>query len=137
MSSRTRTWSAVPQKPVKPKVTSDIKSKLTKEANEFINNTLKPKNLKPVEINQYFNHLVDIYSKWYGSSFYFCSKYNCHMENAISPSFEMKFARMTYAGDEKFNLSYMRHNDTWFEIYTELSIQQCIDVIRDEPYFMP
>jgi hypothetical protein len=41
------------------------------------------------------------------------------------------------SGDERFNLSYMRHTGQWWEIYTELSLDESLDAIRDEPHFLP
>lgn len=80
-----------------------------------------------------FNYIVDVYTKWYRSSFYFCATYACPGPQAISSSFETKFARMEYAGDGLFNLSYMRHTGKWFEIFKGLSIDECLETIRDFP----
>ncbi|WP_028865634.1 hypothetical protein [Psychromonas aquimarina] len=121
---------------VRPKVTSLIKSKLDKEASNLIKQTLKPKNVKPLSIDCSSNYLADIYSKWYGNSFYFCAIYNSPGENAISPSFEIKFARMVYVGDEKFNVSYMRYNGKWCELHKEFSMQECLNAVENEPYFV-
>jgi hypothetical protein len=47
------------------------------------------------------------------------------------------FARMEYAGNDRFNLSYMRHTGAWFEIYTSLSVDECLVAVRDDPHFLP
>jgi len=57
--------------------------------------------------------------------------------HAIAPFFEVGFARMEYIGDHQFNLSYMRHTEQWWEIYTELSLDECLAAIREEPHFIP
>jgi hypothetical protein len=57
-------------------------------------------------------------------------------ENAISPTFESKFARLVFVGDNKFNLSYMRHTDKWFELHFGLSSQECFNAIETQPYFV-
>jgi len=36
-----------------------------------------------------------------------------------------------------FNLSYMWHTGKWWEIYPDLTLDECMDAIRDEPHFMP
>ena len=120
----------------KAKATSLIKSNLDHDACILIESTLKPKHLELQSVNSSHNFLTDIYSKWYGNSFYFCAKYDSPGENAISPSFEIKFARLVYVGKDKFNLSYMRYNDKWFELHTELSSQECLNAIENEPYFV-
>ncbi len=129
-----RKWTISASK--KTKVTSLIKSNLDEAAGNLIDQILKPKNVKEPVAEASFNYLVDIFAKWHGNSFYFCSKYNSPGENAISPSFEMKFARMVYTGNEKFNLSYMRYNDKWFELHRNLTIKECLNAIEHEPYFM-
>jgi hypothetical protein len=44
---------------------------------------------------------------------------------------------MEYMDDEKFNLSYMRHTKQWLEIYQDLSIFKSIELISEEPHFIP
>ncbi|MFZ3168330.1 MAG: hypothetical protein WA130_11995 [Candidatus Methanoperedens sp.] len=51
--------------------------------------------------------------------------------------FETKFARLEYAGNSLFNLSYMRHTGQWLEIYTGLSADECLAAIKDDPHFLP
>ena len=55
----------------------------------------------------------------------------------IVQSFETKFARIEYINNDCFNLSYMRHTEQWWEIYTDLSIDECLKAIREEPHFLP
>jgi hypothetical protein len=71
-----------------------------------------------------------------GSSLYFHAKYKSFEENAISPSFETKFARLVYMGDGKFTLFYMRHNNQWFNLYSSLTGQECCNAIKNKPYFI-
>ena len=126
-----------PPRRTKPQVPDSIKGILKEKADEIIENVLKPGHIKPPPTDNDFNYLVDIYSKWYRNYFYFCAKYNCPSPNAISPSFETKFARMEYVGNERFNLSYMRHTEQWREIYQELAMLECLKLIAEEPHFMP
>ena len=57
--------------------------------------------------------------------------------NAISPFFEARFARLEYLADDNYNLSYMRHTGQWWEIYRDLSLEECLSAVRDEPHFLP
>ena len=120
----------------KVKITNSAKYIINKDAYDLINKILKPRYVKSEMENICPNQLFDIDLKWRGNSFYFLAKYNCLGENAISPTFESKFARLVFVGNDKFNLSYMRHNDTWFELHTGLSIQQCFKAIETQPYFV-
>ncbi len=135
--ARRKMWVFSPQKRSKPKVPDIIKANVETKANEFIETVLKPNHIKPPSGDERFNYIIDIYSKWSRNYFYFCAKYACPGSNAISPFFEARFARLEYVGNERFNLSYMRHTGQWWEIYTELSLVNCLDAIRDEPHFLP
>jgi hypothetical protein len=135
--ARRKMWVFSPPKRSKPKVPDLIKANVETKANELIETVLKPNHIKPSFRDERFNYIVDIYSKWYRNYYYFCAKYACPGPNAISPFFEARFARMEYVGNERFNLSYMRHTGQWWEIYTELSLVKCFDAIRDEPHFLP
>jgi len=137
MAKGQKMWTFRPLKQSKPKATEAVKKDLRVKASELIESVLKPEHVKPRSEDERFNYIVDIYAKWYHNYFYFCAKYRCPGPNAISPFFEAKFARLEYIGNGFFNLSYMRHTGKWWEIYTELSVEECLAAIRDEPHFLP
>ncbi len=37
---------------------------------------------------------------------------------------------MEYAGNHRFHLSFMRHTGQWVELYTGLSLDECLAAIR-------
>ena len=39
--------------------------------------------------------------------------------------------------DDNYNLSYMRHTGQWWEIYRDLSLEECLAAVRAEPHFLP
>jgi hypothetical protein len=86
---------------------------------------------------QFLLYVADIYGKWYQRYFYFCATYNVPGPNAIASSFESKFARLEYAGSNNFHLSFMRHTGQWVELYTDQSLDECLEIIKDDPNFFP
>ncbi|MCK4613483.1 MAG: hypothetical protein KAU14_01670 [Thermoplasmata archaeon] len=106
-------------------------------ADEFVESVLRPKIVEPEPEDKRFSYLVDIYTKWYRSYFYFYAKYHSPGPNAREPFFDAGFARMEYVCEDKFNLSYMRHTGKWWEIFTELSLEECLETIREMPHFNP
>jgi hypothetical protein len=137
MAAKRKAWMPTPPKRTKSQVPDSTKRVLQNKAQELIANTLKPAHIKPPPTGNDFNYLADIYAKWHRNYFYFCAKYNCPSTSASVASFETKFARMEYVGNEKFNLSYMRHTDKWWEIYQELPMPECLRAIAEEPHFVP
>ena len=129
------TWAPAKKKSV-PKIPDSIKSEVKLKADSLIKDVLKTKYIKPPPEDNDFNYLVDIFNKWYRGYFYFCSKYNCPSPNAMAPSFEDKFARLEYAGQDKFNLAYMRHTGQWFEIGFDLSLDECLNEIENGSHFI-
>ena len=119
-----------------PQISLAVKSSVSAKAAVLINDILKPKHVKIPSADEQFNYVVDIYSKWFRNYFYFCAKYACPGQNAISPYFESKFARLEYTGTNSFSLSYMRHTGKWFELYAGLSLDDGLAIIKDDPHFL-
>ncbi len=110
---------------------------VTSKASKLIETVLKPKHIQPPPENPRFNYIIDLYGKWYRSYLYFCCTYACPSPNALSPTFEVRFTRLEYAGNDRFNLAYMRHTGQWWEVYPHLSLDECLARIREEPLFHP
>jgi hypothetical protein len=130
-------WVYAPAKPPKPTVPDEIKAEVQKKADKLVETFLKPNFIKPPPEDTQWNYIVDIYTKWYRSYFYFCSKYHCPGPHAIADYFEAKFARLEYVGNGKFNVAYMRHTEQWWEIFQDFTLDQCLEAIRDIPTLQP
>jgi len=131
-----KTWVYAPKK-AKVKVSNDVKERVKKRADKFIDSVLKPNHLKPPPKDAQFNYIADIYSKWHRHFLYFCAEYHCPGENAIAPSFESKFARLEYLPGECYTLAYMRHTNQWLEINHDISLEEAFRQIEDGPHFIP
>jgi hypothetical protein len=121
----------------KTAVPASIKTEVETKARDLIEKVLKPKHVLPPKKDERFNYISDIGAKWYRNYFYFCSTYTCPGPNALSPSFESKFARMEYVGMNRFALYFMRHTGEWVGIYDSLSVDECLKAIQDDPWFVP
>ena len=114
-----KTWMFRPEKLIKPKVKipDDLKVLLQKKGDEIVEKIFKPECLKPIPKKLKFNQIVDIYTKWYRNSFFFCANYQCPPDSCSS-HFESKFAKIEYVGNNKFEFSEMMHNGQWFNLST-------------------
>jgi hypothetical protein len=137
MAKQQKTWARNSRGPSKPKGPDFVKASISIKAQQLIDDHLKPAHVKPPPKNPEFNYLTELFTRWYQSYFYFCATYASPGSHALSPTFEVRFARMGYEGDGKFNLAYMRHNGQWNVIHYGLSVDECLTAIRDEPHFLP
>ena len=83
------------------------------------------------------DHPTPFGAKWYRNYFYFSSTYTCPGPNALSPTFEAKFARMEHLGGGRFALYFMRHTGEWVGLYDALSVDESLKAIRDDSWFVP
>jgi len=42
---------------------------------------------------------------------------------------------MRHDGGGKFDLAFMRHTGQWVELYQGQTVDQCLEAIRDDPWF--
>jgi hypothetical protein len=130
-------WIKSSAKRAKPSVPESIKAELATKAMHLIEHVLKPRHVLPPKPDAQFNYITDLTGNWSRGYFYLNSIYACPGPNAISPTFESKFARMEYLGDGKFDLCFLRHTGTWEGIYEALSVDECLKAIQDDPWFVP
>ena len=115
----------------------DLKAEVEAQADELIKTFLKPKYVKRPPKDKRWNYLTGISTKWHRSFFYFVGDYASPGPNALSPTFESRFARMEYVGEGRFNLAYFRHTGKWWEVYQGLTLDESIETIRDHGNFHP
>jgi hypothetical protein len=137
MRRRRKIWMHCPPKAKKPKVPDSVKAELSQKALKLIDEHLRPEHVQPPPKEPEFNYITELFTKWYQSYFYFCATYACPHPDAISPTFETRFARMGHQGQERFNLAYMRHNGQWWEIYWDLTMDECLKAILEDHHFFP
>ena len=131
-----RTWMlpTPPKRTAKAPLSASIKADMDAKATKLVER-LKPKYVKPPPKKPQFNYIIDVWTKWLGGTLYFGLTYACPFLNAISPSFEVKFARMEHLGGGRFSLSYMRHTEKWFRLFPSLAADECLDAIENDVHF--
>jgi len=128
-----RRWVASP--PPKPKIPAAMKADVTRQAQELVETVLTPRYVREPPSEPQWNYIVGLLTRWYRSSLYFCATYCCPGPNALSPSFEQRFARMEFAGSNRFHLAFMRYTGAWVVLYHDLPLDECLTAIRDDPWF--
>jgi hypothetical protein len=120
-----------------PILDAATRSQVEAKARELIDAVLKPRHVKPPPEDARFNYLTDITLKWHGSTLFLVAVYACPGPNAVSPSFESRFARLKPADGGRFDVDFMRHTGQWVPLYQGLTLDQCLEAIRDDPWFTP
>lgn len=136
MAKSRKRWVYSPPKPARPPIPDALKAELDAKAQPLVEE-LKARFIQPPPDDPRFNYLIDIWTRWYRGYFYFCGTYASPGPNALSPTFEVRFARMEYAGNGHFNLAYMRHTGQWAEVFTDLPLDEALATLGTEPYFFP
>ncbi len=121
-------------RPSRPPVPPAAKAELEAGANRLIDIVLKPKHLQPPPEEPRFNYVVDIRTKWRGSYFYLFSVYQVADSEQ---TFEANIARLEHAGRGSFHLAFQRHNGEWITLFTDQTIDECLDAIEHEAFFQP
>ena len=103
----------------------------------MIETGLTPKHVLPPPENPEFNYVIGLSTKWHGRYFYLVATYACPGPNAISPTFEVNFARLEHTATGRYNLAYMRHTGKWHELFAGLTLDECLKSIKDDPWFQP
>lgn len=119
------------------KVPDALKNEVVKKANALIEEHIRPGYVKPPPKKPKFNYIVDVFTKWHGRYFYFMAKYACPGPNRILPFFEIGFARLEYVGGNQFDLAYFRHTGKWWPVFSTLTVDGALDLVRSEELFNP
>ena len=120
--------------PPKCKLSKWRKHSLQAEADQFVADFYKTA-IKPPPPNARFNYLVDFSTKWHGAYLQFIAKYACPGPNALSPFFEIAFARVGYFGPDCWNIWARRHNDQWMVLGSRMTLPECFEEMRTNPWF--
>ena len=136
MAKAREPWNIRPARKVAA-VTASVKAEVEAKAGDLIENILKPKYVKPPKKAREINYITDIGAKWFRNNFYFISTFACPSPNALSPTFEAKFARMEPLGDSTFALYAMRYTgNEWVGVLDALTVDECMKAIQDDEWFL-
>jgi len=130
-------WGSASTKRAQPTMPAALKQEVEEKAKALVDEVLKPRYVLPPPAEPQFNYIEDLYTKWYRSFFYFCAQYRSAGPHAMGGTFETKFARMRYTGAGLFDLAFMRYTDEWVEVYGGLTLDACLESIREDAWFHP
>jgi hypothetical protein len=128
-------WGYAPDRRIKLKVPDDLKKEVHTKAAELIENVLRSKYIKTPPKKPRWNYPTELWTKWHQSFFYFGSTWASPGPNRIAPTFEVRFARLEYVGDRKFNLAFMRHTEEWCTIFEGLTLGKCLKFVEKDRWF--
>ena len=96
------------------------------------------KNYIKTERNPHIDiYTIDIYTKWYRNSFYFCELSKSESPYRIKDEFESKFLKLQYISENQFELFYSRHTGQWFLVARNVTLEACQEMILANPVYHP
>ena len=120
--------------PPKCKLSPWEKQRLKALADQFVENFYQPALVKPPPEPR-FNYVVEVHTKWHGAYLQFVKKFACPGPNARSPFFETAFARLGYFRPDAWSLWARRHNDQWMALGHQMTMEECFQEMRSNPWF--
>jgi hypothetical protein len=124
-------WGRTPTRQTKPTVPDSLKKEVQTKANDLVETVLKSKYIQPPPKKPEFNFPIELWTKWYRGFFYFGSTWASPFPNQGDSTFEVRFARLEYVGESRFNLAYFRHTEEWWTIFNGLTLDECLKSIED------
>jgi len=128
-------WVLSPGKKPKTKLSDLKKAEIEKRCQPLVEQ-FKQQYVKENPDKRY-NYLTDVYSKWRGNYLYFCQKFKSENPAMIQPEFEENFVRLEYVENDNFKFSYFRHTGQWFPVAYNLTLNDCLEMIAENPNFHP
>ena len=133
--AKTRGWVFDPKMATKNKLTPEIKDSVTTFFNPLLEEYRDQiKNIIPNKQNPY---TIDVFTKWRQNYFYFGTILKLDFENRVADKMEETHARLEFVDQNLFNISYKRHNDTWFQLGSNLSLEVALDYLRNYQALQP
>jgi hypothetical protein len=129
-------WSYAPRPTPKAGVPDAVKIEVSQRSQKLIDEW-KPQYIQPPPEDMRWNCIVDLFTKWHRNYFYFVAKYACPGPTAMSPFFESLFTRLEYVGEDRFNLSFMRHTGKWVEVEQGITLTTALNSIRSDGLYHP
>jgi hypothetical protein len=119
----------------RPPIPPSLKQRVQAEADRLLADVLKPRSVQPPHPE--YNYITDIFTRWFRTWFYFCATYTSppRPPDGVQETFEVRFARLEYAGGERFHMAFMRYTGEWIEIYRDLSLEEALKTMEDDAYF--
>jgi len=128
-------WVLSAPKATKAKLTEAEKKEIADKCQPLVE-AFKRQYINP-NPNKEWNYAVDIYTKWYQNYLYFCEKMKSEHPNRTQDEFEEKFVRLTYKSNDCFDFSYFRHTGQWFLVAEGLTLNDCLEMMQQNPNFQP
>ncbi|WP_216856009.1 hypothetical protein [Acidisphaera sp. S103] len=132
--SRRGVWAPVPPKPVSPDAAE--KQAIIDTCETFIATVLKPRflpSIKPTE----FNYMVDIRGEWRAGRYRFMRRYRSGFPETAGMEFDASFARIDRMGPDQFDIYWMRHTGTWYQLHTGKTFAETLHILETDGILFP
>src|ERR1700677_2610555 len=91
----------------------------------FIRDVLKPRFLPEIKPTKW-NYPIEIHGKWAAGRYKFTQRWRSGFEENIGVKFDAPFARIDRMGPDRFDIHWMRHTGTWWQLYTGVTFAEAL-----------
>ena len=113
------------------------KRAITAACERFIEDVLKPRFLPEIRPTE-FNYCIDIFGKWHSAKYRFLQRYrNDRPDRYAEREFVSPFARLTYVGRDRFDLSYFRHTEQWWPVDRGVTLDEALALLEMKGIYHP
>jgi hypothetical protein len=102
----------------------------------FIREILKPRFLPEVRPTEW-NYAIDIHGAWAAGRYRFMRRYRSGMEHNRGDEFDAPFARFDRMGPDCFNIYWMRHTGTWWQLYGGVTLAAALRILETDEVLRP
>ena len=81
-----------------------------------------------------WNHVTDIYGKWFRHQYCIYKVYHCPPDSLME-TFDSGLARLGWTGGDTYLLSYFRHTEKWELLFEDLPLEECVKRILESDFF--
>jgi hypothetical protein len=133
MPSRIKVWTRS-TKP--PQVEETEKAAIVAACDAFVRDVLKPRFLAEIRPTAW-NYPVDIRGDWRGGRYRFIQRYRSGFADNLGEEFDAPFARIDRMGHDRFDVYWMRHNDTWWLLHRNVTLREALALIETDEILHP
>src|SRR5271165_7508344 len=134
--ARPKQWTRTTRS-ARPAAADDLEKQAIIAACEtFIRDVLMTRFLPEIRPSEW-NYVIGIHGAWRAGRYRFMQRYKSGMEHNRGEEFDAPFARIDRMGRDRFDVYWMRHNDTWWLLHRNVTLLEALALLETDEILHP